>query len=165
MTLKEKNIKKETSILTLATGTALFIDQITKFWALKHLSLHQSIEVCPFFNLFLTYNKGVSFSLFAGNGSLVPVFLSLMGVFICLFVLYWMIKEKDFYIKLGLAYILGGAIGNIIDRIRLGYVIDFLDIYYKNHHWPAFNGADSFICIGAFIIFIKIFFKKEKEEK
>ena len=76
-----------------------------------------------------------------------------------------MVKENDFLIRIGLAYILGGAIGNIIDRIRLGYVIDFLDVYYKTNHWPAFNGADSFICLGAFIIFIRIFFTKEGDKK
>ncbi len=143
----------------------VIIDQLSKSAAVSYLSFHQPIAVTSFFNLFLTYNKGVSFSLFSNTNPLMPFFLSLMGLIICLFVFFWMKKEKDTLVKLGLALILGGAIGNIIDRLRFGYVIDFLDFYYKTHHWPAFNGADSFICIGAFIIFIKIFFKKEEVKK
>lgn len=147
-------------ILVIST---IIIDQTTKWIAVTNLTLHHPINVCPFFNLFLTYNKGVSFSLFSNSNPLTPFYLSLMGLILCSCIIYWIIKEKDFLIQMGLSYILGGAIGNIIDRIRLGYVVDFLDIYYKNNHWPAFNGADSFICLGAFIIFIRIFFKKEEE--
>lgn len=152
-------------MLPMIAILSLLLDQWTKFLAMTHLPLHKEIAVCPFFNLFLTYNKGVSFSIFSSNHPMTPVFLSLMGLAICIFVLYWLIKESDFYIKFALSLILGGAIGNIIDRIRFGYVIDFLDVYYKTHHWPAFNGADSFICLGAFIIFMRIFFKKEEERK
>jgi len=143
----------------------LFMDQITKWLTVENLPIHTPVPCFPFFNLFLTYNKGVSFSLFSSTNPLTPVYLSLMGLLICLIVLYWMIKEKDFLIQTGLACILGGAIGNIIDRIRLGHVVDFLDVYYKTHHWPAFNVADSFICLGAFIIFIRIFFTKEEDKK
>ena len=153
------------TILFITSISALLIDQLTKILAVTNLPLHTPVPVCPFFNLFLTYNKGVSFSLFSNDNPATPIYLSLMGLVICFLVLYWMVKENDFLIRIGLAYILGGAIGNIIDRIRLGYVIDFLDVYYKTNHWPAFNGADSFICLGAFIIFIRIFFTKEGDKK
>lgn len=165
MTTPKKTSFKKAIPLFLISFFALFIDQITKWLAVENLTLHVPVPVYPFFNLFLTYNKGVSFSIFSSDHPMTPVFLSLMGLLICFVVLYWMIKEKDFFIQMALAFILGGAIGNIIDRIRFGYVIDFLDVYCKTHHWPAFNGADSFICLGAFIIFIRIFFKKEEEKK
>ena len=73
--------------------------------------------------------------------------------------------ETDTKTKIGLSLVLGGAIGNIVDRLRFGYVVDFLDFYFNTYHWPAFNLADSFICLGAFFIFIQIFFKKEEEQK
>ena len=165
METSKKLSLKNFTILCIISISALIIDQMTKLLAVENLTLHTPVQICPFFNLFLTYNKGVSFSLLSSENPLTPLYLSLMGLFICIIVFFWMIKETDFAIKMGLAYILGGAIGNIIDRIRLGYVIDFLDVYYKTHHWPAFNGADSFICLGAFIIFIRIFLTKEEDKK
>ena len=86
-----------------------------------------------------------------------------MGLLICSGVFFWMRKEKDVKINVGLSLVLGGALANIIDRVRLGYVVDFLDFHLNSSHWPAFNLADSFICLGAFIIFIQIFFKKEED--
>lgn len=165
MTPSKRTSFKRCIPLFILSVFVLFMDQITKWLAVENLTLHTPVPICPFFNLFLTYNKGVSFSLFSSTNPLTPVYLSLMGLLICFIVLYWMIKEKDFLIQAGLAYILGGAIGNIIDRIRLGHVVDFLDVYYKTHHWPAFNVADSFICLGALIIFIRIFFTKEEDKK
>lgn len=143
----------------------ILLDQITKFWAVKNLYLHFPIEITSFFNFFLTYNKGVSFSLFSSNAAHTPYLLSLMGILICIGIFYWLHKEENSFVKLGLSFVLGGAVGNIIDRLFLGHVIDFLDFHYQGTHWPAFNIADSFICLGAFIIFIQIFFKKEEEQK
>ena len=146
-------------------GFVILFDQITKFLALKNLYLHIPIEITSFFNLFLTYNKGVSFSLFSSESSYTPYLLSLMSLVICVGICYWLLTETIPLVKIGLSFVLGGAIGNVIDRLFLGYVIDFLDFHYKTAHWPAFNIADSFICLGAFIIFIQIFFKKEEEQK
>lgn len=144
---------------------ALILDQLTKLLAIIFLPIHHFVPIFPFFNLFLTHNKGVSFSLFTNDNIHTPLLLSLFSILICIGVMYWMHKEKNKSIRIGLALILGGAIGNIVDRIRLGSVIDFLDFHYHTHHWPAFNIADSSICIGAFIIFVCLVFIKEEREK
>lgn len=161
---KQKSIKNNCLYLTIA-GLVIVLDQLTKFLALKNLHLHLPLEITSFFNFFLTYNKGVSFSLFSNDGAYTPILLSLMGITICSGVCYWLYKETNQLVKIGLSFILGGALGNIIDRLFLGYVVDFLDFHYNQVHWPAFNIADSFICLGAFIIFMQIFFKKEEEQK
>ncbi len=139
----------------------LLLDQTTKLWAVNSLPLHEFVPVFPFFNLFLTFNKGVSFSLFSGYSVLFLIALSLA---LCAAILYWLHKETDGPTKAALVLILGGAVGNVIDRVRLGAVIDFLDVYYQTYHWPAFNIADSAICIGAGLIVLRAFLiKKEKE--
>ncbi len=140
----------------------LLLDQLTKIWAVNALPPYEFVPVIPFFNLFLTFNKGVSFSLFSGYDAWVLIVLSLG---LCAAILYWLRKECDFVTKIALTLVLGGAFGNVIDRVRLGAVIDFLDVYYQTHHWPAFNIADSAICIGAGLILLRAFLmKKEKKD-
>ena len=162
---KQRSNKHLLFLLFNIAFISFMLDQMTKRWALEALELHTPLPVTSFFNFFLTYNKGVSFSLFYNTTSYGPFLLAGMGLLICFFVLYWMIKETDTKTKIGLSLVLGGAIGNIVDRIRFGYVVDFLDFYFNTYHWPAFNLADSFICLGAYFIFIQIFFKKEEEQK
>lgn len=149
-------------ILFYLVSMVLIFDQVTKWLALNELTLHKPVAITSFFNLFLTYNKGVSFSLFYNTSIYGHLVLAFVGFIICLGILYWMIKEQDNFVNIGLSFILGGALSNIIDRVRLGHVVDFLDFYFGTYHWPAFNVADSFICLGAFIIFVRIFFKKEE---
>lgn len=139
-------------------------DQITKLFATSYLPIHAPINVFPGFNLFLTFNKGVSFSLFSNNSPYTPILLSCFSLIICAFVFYWLFREKNQLTRLGLSFILGGAIGNVIDRIRYGSVVDFLDVYFKTYHWPAFNVADSFICVGATLIFVVLFFMKGEKK-
>ncbi len=159
-------LKKQTPYMLFSIAFIVFmLDQLTKIWALKALTLHTPLFMTSFFNFFLTYNKGVSFSLFYNTAKYGHFLLAGMGLVICCCVLYWMIKEKDNKTKIGLSFVLGGALANILDRVRLGHVVDFLDFHFNSYHWPAFNLADSFICLGAFIIFIQIFLKKEEEQK
>ncbi len=140
----------------------LIMDQLSKIWILETLTIHQSLPVFKGFNLFLTYNKGVSFSLFSSDHVFMPWVLTTVALLICLGIVFWLKKEHNSQIRLGLALILGGAIGNIIDRIRFGSVVDFLDIYVGPYHWPAFNVADSAICIGAFLIIVHLFLNKKE---
>ncbi|MBQ6854948.1 MAG: signal peptidase II [Alphaproteobacteria bacterium] len=140
----------------------LILDQVSKLSAYYFLPEHQFVPIMPFFNLFLTYNKGVSFSAFATNASYGPWILSGISLAICIGVICWMRTETNKTIRFALAMVLGGAIGNIIDRIRLGAVIDFLDFYYGTHHWPAFNIADSAICCGAALIAWQLFTQKKE---
>ncbi len=143
------------------TVLTLLIDQITKILANNYLPFQEFVEITPFFNLFLVYNKGVSFSFFASNTTYGPWLLSFMAIIICVGLIIWIMREKNQTIRLGLAFVLGGAIGNVIDRIRLGAVIDFLDFHYNVYHWPAFNVADMAICFGAFLIFLQLFTQKK----
>ena len=138
----------------------VLVDYATKAVVLSQLSLGQSIEVASFFNLVYVLNKGVSFSMLSNAG---PVLLTALAVLISLSVVYFMFKEKDSFSRTALALILGGAVGNIIDRIRYGAVVDFLDFHAFGYHWPAFNVADSAICIGVMLLLYQmIFIKKEK---
>ena len=148
-------------IYFLISLIVVFIDWVTKFIIHQTLSLGQSIHILPFFNIVYVRNNGISFSLLTEAG---PWILTTMACLISVVVCYFLIKEKSKFSKVCFALILGGAVGNIIDRICLGSVIDFLDFYINDWHWPAFNIADSAICIGvALLICQSIFMKKEKK--
>ncbi|PHR29038.1 MAG: signal peptidase II [Desulfotalea sp.] len=153
--------------------TAVIVtDQISKFWIVDTLHLYESREIIPgLFNLVYVVNPGAAFSILADVDSpwrhyffLIVGCLAIVGMTVAYIKLR---TENDrYYLPLGL--IVGGAIGNMIDRIRFGSVIDFLDFYMGNYHWPAFNVADSAICVGA-VLFIGMNFciqkKIETEEK
>ena len=128
------------------------LDWLTKYSALRYLDAHTPVYILPFFNLYLTFNPGISFSMLRAN-SVHGVWL-LVGIacVICAFILYAFRKEKDKWARFALMLVLGGALGNVWDRLRYGVVIDFLDFYWNTYHWPAFNIADSAICIGVAII-------------
>lgn len=144
----------------------ILLDQLSKGIILHYFSFGKVLEVFPCFNLLLTYNKGVSFSFLTSDSPYMPWVLSVFALIICVFIVIWMRQEKDKFTRIGFALVLGGAIGNVIDRMRLGAVVDFLDFYIGSYHWPAFNIADSAICIGVFLILIRAFFiKKELGEK
>ncbi len=111
-------------------------------------------DITKFFNIVLVWNTGVSFSMFANTGIIGRWFLVVMAIIIACYIIYLMVKEQNNFIKICYSLIIGGAIGNIFDRIRYGAVVDFLDVYIDTYHWPAFNIADSFICIGVFLLII-----------
>lgn len=144
-------------------------DQLTKMWVSENFSLYDSLEVIPgFFNLVYVTNPGAAFSMFADITS--PwrhyFFLAIGGVAIVGITAYnWLLREKSRYSGVALALIAGGAAGNLVDRIRFGVVIDFLDFYWGGYHWPAFNVADSAICVGAgLFLLINILESKKLEE-
>ena len=150
-------------VLLLGITTA---DQLTKSMIVKSLSLGQSITVIQdFLHFTLVYNSGMAFGLFSSSNIpfksalLTILALSATGV-ISYYVLQTPLSER--LTRLGLVLVLGGAIGNIIDRIRLGYVVDFIDVFYQNIHWPAFNIADSCICIGVGFLIVDNFTSKTK---
>ncbi len=117
----------------------------------------------PFFNLLLVWNNGISFSMLASHSQLVRWGLVVFALVIVFYLFRFLQKEKNGFIRFSLILIIAGALGNIIDRIRFGAVIDFLDFHYGIYHWPAFNFADIFICIGVgFIILHSIFFHQKK---
>ncbi|MDR1694503.1 MAG: signal peptidase II [Lactobacillaceae bacterium] len=143
----------------------LILDQMSKYVVYDiMLAETNSIAVVPFFNIIKAWNTGVSFSMFDSHGVWGVLLLSLLSLAIVAFLIHWLYKEKSKFIQTALGFIIGGAIGNVIDRVRLGAVFDFLDVYVGVHHWPTFNVADSFICIGAFmIIFHSLLMKKQEK--
>lgn len=136
----------------------LFLDQWTKGIITRTMEVHQSRTILNDF-LDLTYvrNTGAAFGLFASvDSSMKAVLLNSVAVVVFLIVSAYALRSphKSVRLQLGLALILGGAVGNLLDRVRFGYVVDFLDFAVSGHHWPAFNVADSAICIGVGLLFL-----------
>lgn len=114
----------------------------------------REIVVTPFFNLVLAWNRGVSFSLFRSDASLAPYLLSAVAVAVVIALLVWLGRQHRFWPALGIGLVIGGALGNVIDRLRHGAVVDFLDFHAAGWHWPAFNLADSAITIGVAVLVV-----------
>ncbi len=134
----------------------IILDQGTKIAADYWLQLMHSIEVLPFFNLTLLYNPGAAFSFLADQGGWQRWFFVVVSLVVVVFLLRWIrpLKRSERLFSIGLSLVLGGAVGNLIDRAQYGYVIDFLDFHLAGWHWPAFNVADSAIFVGAmFVLF------------
>ena len=132
------------------------LDQVTKWLMVSWLALYETVAIMPYFNLTMAHNHGAAFSFLAQAGGWQRWFFTVLALVISTVLVVWLAKLKP-EAKLeaiSLSIILGGAIGNVIDRIYYGYVIDFLDIYIGSSHWPAFNVADSAICIGAVLLII-----------
>ena len=131
----------------------LLLDQATKWlMLLVVMAPPRIIEVTGFFNLVLAWNTGVSFSAFAGSGPAGRWILVGVAVVICGFVLAWMGRTQRRLLIAGFAVIVGGALGNVIDRLIHGAVVDFLDFHLASWHWPAFNLADTAITLGVVAI-------------
>lgn len=140
--------------LGLAAAIVL-LDQVTKLTIERMFDYGDVHPVTGFFNLVLTYNKGAAFSFLAGASGWQREFLAGIGIVASLFIIYLLARhgtQKLF--SLALALILGGAIGNVIDRLAHGHVIDFLDFHWRGWHWPAFNLADSAIVCGAGLLIL-----------
>jgi signal peptidase II len=137
---------------------AVCADQLTKGWIVDSFQLHESREIVPaFFNLVYVTNSGAAFSMFAGvNSPWRHYFFLVVGIIaiIGLTVAWFRLKKENGLYGIALGLISGGAAGNIIDRIRYGSVVDFLDFHFRGYHWPAFNLADSAICVGAGLFLI-----------
>jgi signal peptidase II len=127
----------------------LVLDQLTKWAALATLQPGQPISVTAFFNLVMVWNRGVSFGMFGSGGALAPWLLSGLALAVVIALVVWLRRTDQVLTGLGLGLVIGGAAGNVIDRVRFGAVVDFLDFHLAGYHWPAFNLADSAICVGA----------------
>jgi signal peptidase II len=123
------------------------LDQLTKWIALT--TLEEPIVVTPFFNLVLVWNRGVSFGMFNSGGAFAPWLLSGLALAVVIGLGVWLRRTDQLLTGLGLGLVIGGAVANVIDRIRFGAVVDFLDFHLAGYHWPAFNVADAAICVGA----------------
>jgi len=152
----------------LAISLAIIVlDALTKWLVAARIDLHESIAVIPnLFEIVHVRNTGAAFGIGANTDSrLVPMLLNGGAIVVfCVVVVYALrTAVTDRMLQVALHLILGGAIGNLVDRFRFGYVVDFLDFYVRDHHWPAFNIADSAICVGIALLFLDM--KKHPEEK
>jgi signal peptidase II len=151
----------------LISAAVLVLDVWTKWLVIQRIDLHEAVPVIPgFFQLVHVRNTGAAFGIGADADSrLVPLLLNVGAIAVfCVVVVYaFRSAVTDRVLQTGLHLILGGAIGNLVDRFRFGYVVDFLDAYIGRHHWPAFNVADSAICIGIALLFFDMRKKPETE--
>ena len=133
------------------------LDQITKQFAENTLQVYERITVMPFFNLTLAYNEGAAFSFLSDAGGWQRWFFLALTAVISTVLFFWLKKSESKIESLAISLVLGGAIGNFIDRLLFGHVIDFLDVYYETHHWPAFNVADIAISCGVMLLIVSTF--------
>jgi signal peptidase II len=151
----------------LITATVVLLDQLTKWWVLATFYLHESLPVIPgFFNLTFVVNTGAAFGMLAGEQNLWRQIFFVSMTLIALVVLCFAFRQyrhegRSYVIGIGL--IGGGALGNLVDRLRFGHVVDFLDFYIKGHHWPAFNVADSAITVGVAFFLLAGFLEIRRE--
>lgn len=147
------------------TLLVIILDQATKWIANTQLEYHQAVQLLPFFEWFLTYNKGVAFSILADAGGWQRWFFLVMASVISVVLFFWIkrLNEDEKLTAISLCLILGGAMGNLIDRAYLGYVIDFIQVWLGSYPWPAFNIADSAIFVGAVLLISSELFSPTKE--
>jgi signal peptidase II len=158
-------MKRKYLILLIVFVICLALDQASKLLVERHIPLHQSIEVIPgLFAITHVENRGAAFGMLAslpGAGTFFVVISLIAIVLICAY--FRWLKDEEVWSPLCLALVLTGAVGNLIDRFRLGRVVDFLDVQYRGWHWPAFNVADSCITIGVLLLALKILWGEKKE--
>ena len=145
------------------------LDQVSKIYIEYNFFLDQSVEVIPgFLNIVSVRNRGAAFGFLRDHNSIlgVPIFL-VIGFIALVVILYIYLKEDEHFLwrRIGLCLVLAGTSGNLIDRIRLGEVIDFIDFYFKSFHWPAFNVADSVITTGAVLLILSLTFQSPSSQK
>jgi signal peptidase II len=138
-------------------GTVLALDQVTKYIADSLISPYEPVRLLPVLQFVNVKNTGAAFGMFSDLGNPFFIIVSLAAM---AFIGYMLIKGRDGYFCLSL--ILGGACGNLIDRVFLGYVRDFIDVYISKHHWPAFNIADSALTVGLFILVVSSLLRHPK---
>ena len=138
------------------SGLVVALDQASKIAVDASMHLYQSIFIIPFFNFTYVRNTGAAFSFLSEAGGWQRWFFAILASLISIVLVVWLSKleKHETLMAASLSLILGGAVGNLIDRVAYGYVIDFLDVYYEAWHWPAFNIADSAISIGVFLMLL-----------
>jgi signal peptidase II len=147
-------MKKNIYVL-LIVATVIALDQVTKYLIVTSFNTYDSVEIFPFLNIVSVRNTGAAFGMFRSLGSGFFIIISVAAI---IFIAYLIMRNA--YNFIGLSLILGGAVGNLIDRLYYGKVVDFVDFFIGNFHWPAFNVADSSLTIGIGIILVTSLIKK-----
>ena len=153
---------KPTSVFWQGLGLAAAVmafDQVTKWWIVERvMQPPRTIPVTSYFNLVMGWNRGVSFGLFNTDSTINVWFLPLVAIVIIIGLVVWLSRTDRFLAAAAIGLVIGGAVGNLIDRLRFGAVADFLDFHVAGFHWPAFNVADSGITVGAVILVLESLF-------
>lgn len=146
------------------SALAIVLDQVSKFLVVKYLVLHEPLALLPSLNLTLMYNSGAAFSFLSQAGGWQRWLFTGVAVLVSVVLVVWLkrLSAKKCWEAAALALILGGALGNVIDRIRLGHVVDFIQVYYRDWFFPAFNVADSAITLGVVILLADALFSKRR---
>jgi signal peptidase II len=153
----------------MLAGVIIIADQITKAIASAELVMYKAVVVMPMFNFTLMHNEGAAFSFLSDAGGWQRWFFTAVSLFVSILLVFWIkkLKSEEKFQAISFSLILGGAVGNLIDRVRFGYVVDFIEIYYQQYSWPAFNIADSAISIGVVVLIVDTLFpnlfRKSKE--
>ncbi len=136
------------------------LDQLTKQWVSSSFSYGESLELLPFLNLTLVHNMGAAFSFLSDAGGWQRWFFAIVSLLVSVVLIVWLsrLPARQYLLATALVLVLGGAVGNLWDRVFLGYVVDFVDVYYQKYHWPAFNVADTAITIGAILLILESLF-------
>lgn len=164
--LNKKDNLWKIAYLLMSAGV-FFIDQMTKAWAIRKLRFGGDVVPIPgFLNFSYAENTGVAFSQLNDHGDAGRWGLSVVAIVAGVLVLFyfWRIPRTQDRVLGALALLLAGIVGNVTDRLRLGFVIDFIDVQFGNWHYPTFNIADSAICIGAVLLMIDLFFNKKNQK-
>lgn len=145
------------------------LDQISKWWVFERLltEARPVVALIPSLNFVKAWNTGVSFSMFSNHSAWGPYLLSTLALGIVAGLCVWLYRlpEEDKITPWALGFVIGGAIGNVIDRLRFGAVADFIDVYVGTYHWPAFNVADSAVTLGAGLLIFDALFVSAKQDK
>ncbi len=155
-------------LFKLGIGIAVFVivvDQLTKIWAEADLVLHDPVAVFPGLNMTLAYNTGVAFSMFDDWGDFGRWLLSTLAIVVSIVLVVWLwrLNATEKLLAIALGFVLGGALGNVIDRVMYGHVIDFIHVYYQDWNYPAFNAADAAITLGAILLIWDALFAKHEK--
>jgi len=147
------------SLYLMLAAVIIILDQLSKFWVLQNLDLHQSFPILPVFSIVHARNYGAAFGILNDAGGWQTLFFSVVALGVSIVLLIWLkrVAATDRQLSLTLALVLGGAIGNLIDRLQFDYVVDFLLLHYQGWQFPAFNIADSAITVGAILLLMDSF--------
>lgn len=157
--------RRQLALGVILAACVIALDQLTKWAIMGLMQPPRVIEITSFFNLVVGWNRGVSFGLFNNDSPLNVWILSILALSIVVVLTIWLARTDRRTVALGLGLIIGGAIGNVIDRLRFGAVFDFLDLHAFGYHWPAFNVADSAITTGAVILVADSLFARPEVRK
>jgi signal peptidase II len=144
----------------------LIVDQVTKWWVINEvMNPPRVIPVTPFFNLVMGWNRGISFGLMNRESAFNAWVLPLVAVVIVVILSVWLWRNERTIVAIAIGLVIGGALGNVVDRLRYGAVADFLDFHAAGIHWPAFNVADTSITVGAAILVLESLFARRESPK